>query len=182
MEKYFFSHIYGRSYFGSGGGYGSVKTLENCRVGGELDNGFVYGPEYVEPIDPSLPAKVSASGGDCIGQGRKWSETAVWSPEDREWFPVSDLAEVPEYKYRRGLVAAHALWYELEQQQQKEFLKPVTEILSRHGGKFFISFRRVWFRSENLSAVSREIARLGKRVLNTRGRSAYNGCELYVEF
>ncbi len=75
--------IYGGSYFGSGGGYGSVRAydLDDWRKGirTELpletkagDNGFVSGPNAVD-IKPGMI--VIARGGDSIGEGRSWTET-----------------------------------------------------------------------------------------------------------
>ncbi len=75
--------IYGGSYFGSGGGYGSVrayqlsdwkkgvKTKLILKTEGTMDNGFGSGPKTVL-IEPDM--LVIALGGDSIGQGREWSE------------------------------------------------------------------------------------------------------------
>lgn len=79
MPRYYLRRIYGHSYFGSGGAYGRVACCGNCRTGGIVNNGFVCSPEYVEVIDPLLPAEFSARGGDCIGEdGREWSEEATY--------------------------------------------------------------------------------------------------------
>lgn len=79
------AHIYGASYFGSGGGFGRVQCCENCRPGGNKDNGFMSGPEWVEVIDHGKPASFVARGGDCIGSVRRWSESATWNPTIRRW-------------------------------------------------------------------------------------------------
>lgn len=81
LHEYALRHIYGASYFGSGGAYGRVRCDANCRTEGWRDNGFVSGPERVVVIDPTKPARFIASGGDCIGrEGREWSEAAEWRP------------------------------------------------------------------------------------------------------
>jgi hypothetical protein len=78
--NYYFRHIYGKSYFGSGAAYGGVEIANNCRPVGRQDNGFVAGPEGVEVIDPSKPAHVVAVGGDAVGGGREWREEAWFLP------------------------------------------------------------------------------------------------------
>lgn len=82
------SHIYGGSYFGSGGAYGAVNCCRNCRPVGRQDNGFVAGATKVEVIDPTRPARFYARGGDMIGDGRDWSESAEWDPK-KGWTPSS---------------------------------------------------------------------------------------------
>lgn len=83
------SRIYGQSYFGSGGAYGAVFCSENCREVGTRDNGFVSGPDAVEVIDPSKPARFYARGGDDIGEdGRQWGESGVYIP-DQGWVQSS---------------------------------------------------------------------------------------------
>ena len=73
--------IYGSSYFGSGAAGGRVRCCANCRPGGTRDNGFVAGPDYVEVIDPDLPAEFRAGGSDFIGGDvRHWGESARWIP------------------------------------------------------------------------------------------------------
>jgi hypothetical protein len=74
------SHTYGSSYFGSGGGYGHVKTSENARAVGSSDNGFMTGCDAVRVVDENLPARAYGSGGDCIGEGREWGEAWEWVP------------------------------------------------------------------------------------------------------
>lgn len=76
-----FGQICGSSYFGSGGGYGSVRCydLDAMRQGRYIkvdvelqtldkDNGFVRGP--IAATTPVGRVVVVASGGDCIGEGR----------------------------------------------------------------------------------------------------------------
>jgi hypothetical protein len=85
-KRHELGHIYGGSYFGSGGGYGRVCCLENCRTVGTADNGFMSGPEAVEVIDWRKPAEFEASGGDAIGErGRSWGESGRWNPATRRW-------------------------------------------------------------------------------------------------
>ncbi len=79
-------HIYGSSYFGSGGGYGSVNAFDLAewkngkRVKKELstqdgDNGFMSGPNEIM-IEPNTV--VICKGGDAIGrEGRSWEETYI---------------------------------------------------------------------------------------------------------
>lgn len=86
------SHSYGHSYFGSGGASGSVRYC-NARSAGTGDNGFVCGTSAVAVIDPSLPARVFASGSDCIGEGRSWSEAWEYAP-GTGWLRA-DLADSP---------------------------------------------------------------------------------------
>jgi hypothetical protein len=79
LPRYHLRRMYGRSYFGSGSAYGRVKCDSNCRTGGVRDNGFVRSCEFVEVINPLLPAKFFARGGDSIGEdGREWSEEATY--------------------------------------------------------------------------------------------------------
>jgi hypothetical protein len=78
--NYYFRHIYGKSYFGSGAAYGGVEIANNCRPVGRQDNGFVAGPAGVEVIDPTRPAHVLAIGGDAVGGGREWREEAWYTP------------------------------------------------------------------------------------------------------
>jgi hypothetical protein len=78
-------HIYGRSYFGSGGAYGRVCCDGNCEPVGTKDNGFVSGPAAVRVKDWRKPAHFTASGGDAIGSGREWTESGWWNPATREW-------------------------------------------------------------------------------------------------
>lgn len=75
---------YGRSYFGSGFAYGSVR-LRNAEVSATADNGFVSGPSAVRVLDRAQVAIVTASGGDAIGEGRRWSEVHVWDPSTQTW-------------------------------------------------------------------------------------------------
>ena len=79
--------IYGDSYFGSGGAWGQVVCSANCRAVGTRDNGFVSGPDAVEVLDPSLPARFYARGGDDIGEGRSWGEAWEFSPA-KGWVPA----------------------------------------------------------------------------------------------
>lgn len=77
---------YGGSYFGSGGGYGSVNAFELSawkkgeRVKKEVntadgDNGFMSGPVEAS-IEPDTI--IIAKGGDCIGrEGRSWEEIYI---------------------------------------------------------------------------------------------------------
>lgn len=79
-------NIYGSSYFGSGGGYGSVNAFDLAewkngkRVKKELatqdgDNGFMSGPDKIT-IEPNTV--VICKGGDAIGrEGRSWEETYI---------------------------------------------------------------------------------------------------------
>lgn len=88
--------IYGRSYFGSGGGYGSVNAynLTDWRnhiktpveIGIENgDNGFVYGPNRVNIPPDTL---IVARGGDAIGRdGRTWKETYYCEPVEASVSP-----------------------------------------------------------------------------------------------
>lgn len=79
-------HVYGRSYFGSGGCYGRVKCCPNCQTVGSRDNGFVSGPDGVEVIDCSKPATFTARGGDSVGdEGRSWEERGVWDVAAQAW-------------------------------------------------------------------------------------------------
>ena len=79
LPRYYLRRIYGHSYFGSGGAYGHVACCGNCRAGGVQDNGFIRSSEYIEVVNPLLPAKFSARGGDSIGEdGREWSEEATY--------------------------------------------------------------------------------------------------------
>ena len=55
-------HLYGSSYLGSGGCSGRVNGT-NIRTVGTRDNGFVSGPDAVEPVDPTQPAEFNAAGG-----------------------------------------------------------------------------------------------------------------------
>jgi len=88
--RYRLRNPYGRSYFGSGGAYGSVKCGDNCRTAGRGDDGFIAFPTEVLVVDRSLPASFSAKGGDCIGRdGREWGEAANWSPAEQRWCPVA---------------------------------------------------------------------------------------------
>jgi hypothetical protein len=80
--------IYGGSYFGSGGGYGVVRTSGNCRAVGLVDNGFMAGPAAVEVSDPAVKARYYAVGGDCIGDVREWGEAGEWDPAARRWSDV----------------------------------------------------------------------------------------------
>ena len=91
-HTYILKRKYGRSYFGSGGAWGEVRTCPNCRVTGTVDNGFVRSPRAVEVIDPSRPAVFVAEGGDDIGDGRRWCEAARWDPSSGSWVTIS-LAE-----------------------------------------------------------------------------------------
>lgn len=76
---------YGPSYFGSGGGYGSVKAYELSSWRNSVvkkknistesgDNGFMAGPvaAYIEPN-----TIIIAKGGDSIGDGRSWEEIYI---------------------------------------------------------------------------------------------------------
>ena len=75
------AEVYGNSYFGSGGCRGRVLCSSNCRTFGTQDNGFVAGPDGIEVIDPTKPARAYGRGGDCIGRGgREWSEAWEWVP------------------------------------------------------------------------------------------------------
>lgn len=77
---------YGSSYFGSGGGYGTVVAFDLAawrkgeRVKKELsteegDNGFVSGPKGAE-IEPNTI--IICKGGDAIGdEGRSWEEIYI---------------------------------------------------------------------------------------------------------
>lgn len=79
-------HIYGSSYFGSGGGYGSVNAFdlaawrEGRRVKKEVatkngDNGFVSGPNEAT-IEPNTV--LICKDGDAIGhEGRSWEEIYI---------------------------------------------------------------------------------------------------------
>lgn len=77
-------HIYGPSYFGSGGGYGRAAGL-NAVVLEHGDNGFMAGPSTFQVVDRSLPAEVWAQGGDSIGEGRRWREAYRWDPTTESW-------------------------------------------------------------------------------------------------
>lgn len=83
--KFKLNHIYGYSYFGSGGCYGKVTCGENCQEYGTQDNGFVVGPTGVEVIDRTKPARFFALGGDDIGNGRTWGESAEYVPGQGWW-------------------------------------------------------------------------------------------------
>jgi len=77
---------YGGSYFGSGGGYGSVNAFELSawkkgeRVKKEVttedgDNGFMSGPTAASIESDTI---IIAKGGDCIGrEGRSWEEIYI---------------------------------------------------------------------------------------------------------
>lgn len=78
-------HIYGHSYFGSGSAYGRLDCCDNCEPAGSQDNGFVRGPAAVRVRDRNQPARFVARGGDCIGEGREWSESGEWSPAAQAW-------------------------------------------------------------------------------------------------
>ena len=97
---------YGASYFGSGGGYGSV-CLSNCRTTGKMDNGFCCGPAAVEVINPDLPARFYARGGDCIGDGRDWAEAG-------EYVPGTGWVAIPGYKLADNKAARQAWLHALE--------------------------------------------------------------------
>jgi len=73
------NHSYGSSYFGSGGCYGSVHFSPNARSAGSHDNGFCAGTDAVAPKNLALPARVFATGGDNIGDGREWGEAWEYS-------------------------------------------------------------------------------------------------------
>ena len=126
-------HSYGHSYFGSGGASGSVRYC-NARSAGKGDNGFVCGTSAIAPIDPSLPARVFASGSDCIGdEGRSWSEAWEYAP-GTGWLRA-DLAdspsELPEGGQGRrgawliagtaGTAAALADWHEVRAAREAAF-------------------------------------------------------------
>lgn len=81
-------HIYGSSYFGSGGASGRLYCSKNCRPAGSKDNGFVSGPEAVDVIDPAQAARACAYGSDSIGGGRSWHEAYEWIPELQAWRPA----------------------------------------------------------------------------------------------
>ena len=93
------AHSYGYSYFGSGGASGAVRCF-NARSAGTGDNGFVCGTSAVAVIDPSLPARVFASGEDCIGDdGRSWSEAWEYDPASAGWHRadlIGSPSELPE--------------------------------------------------------------------------------------
>lgn len=72
------THIYGRSYFGSGGAWGGVDG-ENVAYEYD-DNGFVYGVRKVRPADPNKPAWFHAEGGDFVGGIRRWKESGRYTP------------------------------------------------------------------------------------------------------
>ncbi|MEK7500220.1 MAG: hypothetical protein AAB649_06505, partial [Patescibacteria group bacterium] len=84
-RRYTLQHIYGSSYFGSGGASGAVITDDNCITVGTRDNGFCSGPKAVLVKDPSKPARFRATGSDGIGDGRTWGESATWNPKTRSW-------------------------------------------------------------------------------------------------
>jgi len=79
-------HIYGSSYFGSGGGYGSVNAYdlaawrEGKRVKKEVatqngDNGFMSGPNEATIESGTI---LICKGGDAIGrEGRSWEEIYI---------------------------------------------------------------------------------------------------------
>ncbi len=73
-------HIYGRSYFGSGGASGSVRCYgfdgseAPLDVAATGDNGFIRGPAAVRVKHGQV---VIARGSDCIGDGRSWGEVYV---------------------------------------------------------------------------------------------------------
>lgn len=79
-------HIYGSSYFGSGGGYGSVGAFDleawkqGKRVKKEIatkdgDNGFSSGPNEITIESNTI---VICKGGDAIGdKGRSWEEIYI---------------------------------------------------------------------------------------------------------
>jgi hypothetical protein len=81
-------HPYGDSYFGSGGGWGYVRGA-GVKLEGTRDNGFMAGPAFVVVLDPTQPAVFVALGGDCIGEGRSWSEGGRWDPTTHRWEPLS---------------------------------------------------------------------------------------------
>ncbi len=85
QRKIKFNNIYGGSYFGSGGGYGGIQNIKNAEVFGVKDNGFMSGPAGARVLDPSKPAKVVARGGDCINDGRTWTETYEWDVQTQTW-------------------------------------------------------------------------------------------------
>jgi len=85
-----FQHLYGHSYFGSGGASGSVRAYvladwrEGVRTPKALtsthdDNGFVAGPKACT-IEPDTI--VVCNGGDCIGNGRTWQEVFLCEATD----------------------------------------------------------------------------------------------------
>ena len=80
-----FDHIYGHSYFGSGGCDGAAWG-HNCSPSAG-DNGFVSGVTGATPVDSARAAAVWAKGGDCIGGGREWREGHVFHP-GRGWEDV----------------------------------------------------------------------------------------------
>jgi len=72
---------YGRSYFGSGGAWGKIKTCDNCQPTGEHDNGFIRTATGVQVINQNHPAHFTATGGDAIGDAtRTWTEKGFWRP------------------------------------------------------------------------------------------------------
>jgi hypothetical protein len=77
-------HIYGWSYFGSGGAYGRTAAI-NAVVCEHGDNGFVAGPVAYRVVDRTQVAEVWAAGGDCIGEGREWREAYRWDPTSQAW-------------------------------------------------------------------------------------------------
>jgi hypothetical protein len=119
--------IYGPSYFGSGGGWGHVRCRYNCRIGGNADNGFMGGPQWVEVIDPTQPALFVAMGGDTIGRdGRHWAEAGQWLPHKGRWDPLDPEAvprDVPAgtllpptiTRQDKFCVLPEELWQELAQ-------------------------------------------------------------------
>jgi len=73
---------YGRSYFGSGCGWGCVKaykpdgsTPEPDVIWAWGDNGFIYGITGV--VSAPVGTKIVAVGGDYINEGRRWCEEVV---------------------------------------------------------------------------------------------------------
>jgi hypothetical protein len=94
---------YGGSHFGSGGGWGGVRHCGNATCG-HGSNGFISGPDSVTVTDPSQPARVSARGGDSIGDGRDWGEDHEWVP-GHGWIHVTRDAPNPAPADREGRIA-----------------------------------------------------------------------------
>ena len=125
-------HSYGYSYFGSGGASGAVRYC-NARAAGTGDNGFVTGTSAISVVDPSQPARVFASGSDCIGDdGRAWSE--AWEFCAGIGWLRADLADSPSElpeggQGRRGAwliggtvesAQALAAWHEVRAARESE--------------------------------------------------------------
>lgn len=95
---------YGGSHFGSGGGWGGVRHCGNATIVGHGSNGFISGPNSVTVTNPTKPARVSARGGDSIGEGRSWGEDHEWIPE-YGWIRVPVDAPDPAPADREGRIA-----------------------------------------------------------------------------